>query len=140
MSRLTSRGEVRQEHQHSRPPNRSQFAPNLACPVLLSDVTLEWPVDTLLSCPCLRPLPVISSQASEDPPLYDRDLVKDLGVVSRNLTAETVTGGLSFPQKMDVPAWGISATRCHVGSVLAKEPNTVCRSCYALKGTFRAPP
>ena len=84
-------------------------------------------------------LPVITSQASEDAPLYNGDLAKDLGVVSRNRTAETVTGGLSYPQKMDTPAWGISATRCHVGGVLAKEPNTVCSGCYALKGTFRSP-
>ena len=63
----------------------------------------------------------------------------DLALVSRNRTAETVTGGLSFPQKMDVPAWGISATRCHVGAVLAQQENTVCSGCYARKGTFRAP-
>src|SRR5437588_11561246 len=82
-------------------------------------------------------LPVI-----EDPevPLYTKDQVgleADLRIVSRNRLAEILTGGLSWPGKMDCPAWGISAMRCRVGSLLAHKPGTVCHGCYAMRGTFR---
>ena len=56
----------------------------------------------------------------------------------RGNLAEEVTGGLSWPSKMDCPAWGISATKCKIGHVLGQQEGTVCRSCYALKGTFRS--
>ena len=56
----------------------------------------------------------------------------------RGNLAEEVTYGLSWPSKMACPAWGISATRCRIGSVLAKQENTVCRSCYVMNGTFRS--
>lgn len=40
---------------------------------------------------------------------------------------------------MPCPAWGISATRCRVGRVLAARPGTVCSHCYALKGRYLFP-
>lgn len=79
--------------------------------------------------------------AGDDPPevpLYTGDIDADAWALMRGKLAEEITGGLSYPSKMDCPAWGISATRCRVGAVLAQQANTVCRSCYALKGTFRA--
>src|SRR4051794_23258430 len=51
--------------------------------------------------------------------------------------AEELGGKLSYPSKMDCPAWAISAFRCRIGSVLAQKENSTCRNCYALKGTFR---
>src|SRR4051794_26115885 len=49
-----------------------------------------------------------------------------------------LSGGLSWTSKMgDCPSWGISATRCRVGSILARREGTTCSDCYALKGTFR---
>ena len=38
---------------------------------------------------------------------------------------------------MPCPAWGISAARCQLGKLLAQNENTVCGSCYALKGRYR---
>lgn len=73
-----------------------------------------------------------------DIPLYTGDIDADAWALLRGGLAERITGGLSYPSKMDCPAWGISATRCRVGSVLARQENTICRSCYAMKGTFRA--
>jgi hypothetical protein len=71
-------------------------------------------------------------------PLYTGDIDADAWELLRGELAEQITGGLSYPSKMDCPAWGISATRCRIGSALAKEPGTVCAACYAMKGTFRA--
>ncbi len=51
--------------------------------------------------------------------------------------AQKVTGGLSIASKMPCPSWGISATRCQFGSILVKQPGTVCSDCYALKGRYR---
>ncbi len=51
--------------------------------------------------------------------------------------AELFGGKLSYPAKMDCPSWGIPATRCRVGSLLASQEGTTCSGCYALKGTFR---
>jgi len=70
-------------------------------------------------------------------PLYQGDMEADLRIVSRNRLAETITGGLSWPGKMDCPSWGISAARCRIGSLLAGKEGTVCSGCYALKGTFQ---
>lgn len=65
-------------------------------------------------------------------------MAADLHTVSRSRLAETITGGLFWPGKMgSAPAWGIPATRCNIGSILAKQPGTVCNDCYATKGTFR---
>jgi hypothetical protein len=63
----------------------------------------------------------------------------DLRLVGRNRLAEQITGGLSWPSKMPSPAWGIPATRCRVGSVLAQREGTVCHDCYALKGRYLFP-
>lgn len=38
---------------------------------------------------------------------------------------------------MPCPSWGISATRCRLGSILAQKPGTVCSGCYALKGRYK---
>lgn len=73
-----------------------------------------------------------------DIPLYTGDIDRDAWQLLRGGLAEQITGGLSWPSKMDCPAWGISATRCRIGSILARQPNSVCHGCYALKGTFRA--
>jgi hypothetical protein len=64
-------------------------------------------------------------------------MAEDLKAVSRNRLAEKITGGLSITQKMPCPSWGIPATRCKLGSILAQRANTVCGSCYALKGRYR---
>jgi hypothetical protein len=66
-------------------------------------------------------------------------LEADLAVVSRNRLAEQITGGLSFTVKMPCPSWGISATRCKVGSVLAAKEGTTCADCYARKGRYAFP-
>lgn len=50
-----------------------------------------------------------------------------------------IVGGLSCPSKMPCYAWGIPATSCSVGKKLAEVPQSVCASCYALKGFFRTP-
>jgi hypothetical protein len=73
-------------------------------------------------------------------PLYtgdDRQMAEDLRIVGRNKLAEKITGGLSYPSKMDAPAWGIPVEHCQVGALLAKVKGAVCKSCYAAKGTFR---
>jgi hypothetical protein len=70
-------------------------------------------------------------------PLYTGDLEADVGVVRRQKLADQITGGLSITQKMPCPSWGISATRCQLGSLLAEKPGTVCNDCYALKGRYR---
>jgi hypothetical protein len=83
-------------------------------------------------------LPLSNGDDSEtNVPLYDGDMTTDLHIVSRNRLAETITGGLSITTKMPCPSWGISATRCRVGSLLAQQPHTVCSACYALKGRYR---
>ncbi len=70
-------------------------------------------------------------------PLYDGNVEEDLKQVSRAGLAEKITGGLSVTEKMPCPSWGISATRCQMGAVLAKREGTVCSDCYALKGRYR---
>ena len=48
-----------------------------------------------------------------------------------------ITGGLSKPSKMPGFAYNLPATRCKVGSKLAKVKGSVCEGCYALKGMYR---
>lgn len=79
-------------------------------------------------------LPVLTAP---EVPLYTGEMETDLRTVSRHRCAEQITGGLSFPSKMPCPAWGISATRCRVGQVLANREGTVCSDCYALRGRYR---
>ena len=50
-----------------------------------------------------------------------------------------ITGGLSKPSKMPGFAYNLPATRCKVGSKLAKVKGSVCHGCYALKGRYRFP-
>ena len=68
---------------------------------------------------------------------YQGDLGEDLLVVATNKLAEEITGGLSHPSKMPEAAWGISTSRCQMGSILAGQENTVCGRCYARKGRYR---
>lgn len=58
-------------------------------------------------------------------PLYTGDIEADIRTMNRK-RAEELGGRLSYPSKMDVAAWGIPATRCKIGSVLAQRPNTTC--------------
>lgn len=51
--------------------------------------------------------------------------------------AKEITGGLSNPSKMPGKAYSIPASRCNVGSKLAKIKGSVCEGCYALKGMYR---
>jgi hypothetical protein len=69
--------------------------------------------------------------------IYTGDLEADLRIVSRSGLAEKVTGGLSVASKMPCPNWGISATRCQLGSILVKREGSICFDCYALKGRYR---
>lgn len=70
-------------------------------------------------------------------PLYEGNLDEDLLTVSRNREADRITGGLSITTKMPCPSWGIPASRCKIGSVLAQKEGTVCSECYALGGRYR---
>jgi hypothetical protein len=72
-------------------------------------------------------------------PLYIGDLEADLKMVSANQLAEKITGGLSITSKMPCPSWGLPATRCKIGSLLARKEGTVCHSCYARKGRYAFP-
>src|SRR4051812_44911773 len=62
---------------------------------------------------------------------------RDLRIVGRHGRAEEITGGLSHTTKMPAPSWGISATRCQLGSLLAQKAGTTCSKCYALKGRYK---
>src|SRR4051794_4047939 len=84
-------------------------------------------------------LPMLPAQDDIEIPLYRGSIEEDLLVVSRDRLAERITGGLSWPSKMPCPAWGIPATRCRVGSLLAKQEGTVCHSCYALRNRYTFP-
>ena len=70
-------------------------------------------------------------------PLYQGEMETDLLFVSRNRLAEQITGGLSYPGKMDCPAWGLPIEHCRTGSKQSKMEGTVCGTCYASKGMFR---
>ena len=62
--------------------------------------------------------------------------------LTRGNAWEKVMGGFSRPGKMPGLAWGISAARCRIGSVLFEQDKdkadkqTVCGNCYARKGTY----
>lgn len=53
--------------------------------------------------------------------------------------AVEITGGLSNPSKMPGPAYSLPASKCKIGSQLAKIPGTTCHGCYALKGRYVFP-
>ena len=82
-------------------------------------------------------LPVLGQH--RDVPLCTGDMAEDVLRLSQRRQAERITGKLMYPSKMDVPSWGIPATRCCIGSALAGIPGSTCASCYALKGTFLFP-
>lgn len=87
--------------------------------------------------PTRRPLTVVSNDAvPPEMPLYRGDITTDLRIVSRNRLAEQITGGLSRTTKLPCPSWGISASRCQMGSLLAQQHDSVCSQCYALKGRY----
>ena len=48
-------------------------------------------------------------------------------------------GGLSDTSKMPGFSWSIPAELCSVGSKLARQENTTCSDCYALKGRYVMP-
>ena len=47
------------------------------------------------------------------------------------------TGGLGRPSKMPGLSYGLPASACKLGAVLARKGGTICSSCYALKGNYR---
>ena len=53
--------------------------------------------------------------------------------------AKEITGGLSSPSKMPGKAYNLSAFKCQTGSILNKNPNSVCSGCYARKGRYGFP-
>ena len=65
--------------------------------------------------------------------------------LSRGGAWEKAIGGVSRPGKMPGISWGISAARCHIGTILYEsdqgkdQKNTVCGNCYARKGTYMFP-
>jgi hypothetical protein len=81
-------------------------------------------------------LPIAPPPEEGAVPLYTGNVEEDLQRVGRNRLAERITGGLSWTSKMPCPSWGISATRCRVGALLAQRPGTVCHGCYALGGRY----
>src|SRR4051794_12773261 len=91
----------------------------------------------------MRSLPVVPPPDEREVPVYTADqaqLARDLLLISRSKLAETITGGLSWPSKMDCPAWGIPVEYCQTGMTLAKTFGTVCRECYAARGPIRFEP
>lgn len=52
---------------------------------------------------------------------------------------ETITGTLSQPSKMPCHGYSIPASMCTTGGKLHKVENSVCKSCYALKGRYMFP-
>ena len=53
--------------------------------------------------------------------------------------ADAIHGGLSSLSKMPGYAYGIPAKHCKVGAQLFKIKNSVCSTCYALKGRYVFP-
>jgi hypothetical protein len=48
-----------------------------------------------------------------------------------------ITGGLTYTSKMPGPSYNTPASRCLTGAKLRKVKNSVCSSCYALKGNYK---
>ena len=51
--------------------------------------------------------------------------------------ANKITGGLTYTSKMPGPSYNTPASRCLTGAKLRKVKNSVCSSCYALKGNYK---
>jgi len=58
--------------------------------------------------------------------------------LSKKLAWEVV-GGLSNPSKMPCKGYSIPASTCKMGSLMRKNPNTICAKCYAHKGMYVFP-
>lgn len=94
---------------------------------------------------CRLPLKSLPLAGEPEIPMDTGDnaqLKADASRLSQGRMWEKVIGGFSRPGKMPSLAWGISAVRCRVGSVLHEqdqgkaEKKTVCGNCYARKGTY----
>ena len=51
--------------------------------------------------------------------------------------ANKITGGLTYTTKMPGPSYNTPASRCLTGAKLRNVKNSVCSSCYALKGNYK---
>ena len=51
--------------------------------------------------------------------------------------ANEITGGLTYTSKMPGPSYNTPASRCITGARLRNVKNSVCSSCYALKGNYK---
>ena len=51
--------------------------------------------------------------------------------------AKALTGGLTYTTKMPGPSYNTPASRCITGAKLRNVKNSVCSSCYALKGNYK---
>ena len=51
--------------------------------------------------------------------------------------AKEITGGLTYTTKMPGPSYNTPASRCITGAKLRNVKNSVCSSCYALKGNYK---
>ena len=51
--------------------------------------------------------------------------------------AKAITGGLTYTTKMPGPSYNTPASRCITGARLRNVKNSVCSSCYALKGNYK---
>ncbi len=51
--------------------------------------------------------------------------------------AKAITGGLTYTTKMPGPSYNTPASRCITGAKLRNVKNSVCSSCYALKGNYK---
>ena len=54
--------------------------------------------------------------------------------------AKEITGGLTYTTKMPGPSYNTPASRCLTGAKLRNVKNSVCSSCYALKGNYKRDP
>lgn len=59
------------------------------------------------------------------------------GMFADKKVAEKIVGGLSAPSKMPCKGYSIPATSCKMGSLMSKNPNSICAMCYAKKGMYR---
>jgi len=82
-------------------------------------------------------LPLVSSEP--EVPLYtghlDGKLEEHLRTVGRHRLAEEIFP-VSWPSKLPCPAWGLSATRCRMGTILGRNERSICHesTCYAKRG------
>jgi len=59
--------------------------------------------------------------------------------MSLPLARQIIGGDLGSTSKMPGHSWGIAASACARGSVLAMQPDTVCSRCYAMRGHYACP-